>query len=146
MSRSKTPPLSPVVLSEDTRDVGLGLVGRGVVSTSLEGGHEELVGVLAAEAARRAPSPLATLPEDVKDRLLRSVESADEVSSIFLKESHEQWIEELAVAIEGGDIGVIQGMLDARLALAEGALAEMLSGPRVLVDLDHLEEQLFGTK
>jgi hypothetical protein len=102
-----------------------------------------LVDALATEVAGGMPSPLASLPEDVKDRLLESVDSANECSSIFLKETHEQWVDELIVAVEGGDVEVVQSMLDARLALANEALGALLAGGRILVDLDDLDA-LFG--
>jgi hypothetical protein len=145
MDRPKTPPFSPVALSEGVKDEGRGLVGPGdgVVGVSLPRGHEHLIDALATEVSGGAPSPLAALPEDVKVRLLESVDSANECSSIFLKETHEQWVDELIVAVEGGDVEVIQSMLDARLALANEALGALLAGPHIPLDLDDLDA-LFG--
>jgi hypothetical protein len=83
-------------------------------------------------------SPLAALPEDVKDGLLALIGPANECSSIFLKETHEQWEEGLIAAIEVGDVDVIQSMLDGRMVLASEALGVLLAEPSIPLDLDNL--------
>lgn len=102
--------------------------------------------VLSAKRRRRGTllsmeqprSLLASLPGDEKDELLALVATADEVSSIFLKVTHEQWIDELVAAVHDGDAVVVRSLLETRLAQANEACGELLSEPTIPLDIDAL--------